>query len=219
MSSKVDYTQLDTTKLMGLTYSSDFVALPFDEKYFKDQDNYHYLSNLFEELQGRKPQVLPCVVHAADSLFQDIIPLRGYLSDQSLTVMWGGYSNQGHWLNIPQENYSLVVKREGTLAKFEDIEIELVEPKETVSLKKAEKLSSLEIGDYKIQSVKAVNTSYGLTYIVVMDDKEEYWANKQLTRLIGMLGDVSKVKDMTLKVISKSTTSQGNLSVRVGLYK
>ena len=221
MSSKVDYSRFNTSELMGLKYTLDYESLPFQEKYFKDQTEFDYLENLFEEVQGKKPSVLPCVVCTKDSMFQDILPLRGYLTEENMVVMWGGYSNQSHWLTIPKDNYTLSFKKDGTCAKFEGIEIELVERKEAPTLVKAQKLSVLEIGDYKIQEAKAVTTSYGPTYIVVIENRGEYWANTQLKRFIDMLGTerLSLLPNMWLKVLDKTTTPQGNLSVKVGLHK
>lgn len=219
---KVDYTRLNTSALMELKYNSNFVSLPFEEKYFKNLVEFNYLDNLYEETQGEKPTVLPCVVHAQESVFQRIIPLRGYIdsSNQNLVIMWGGYSNKEHWLTVVPECYTLTVKKdEGACAKFEFIEVELVEHQEKAPVVKAQKLSVLEVRDYRIQEVKSVTTSYGPTYIVVIENQGEFWANTQLKRLIDMLGDVTVLKNMTLKVLNKTTTSTGHLSVRIGLQK
>lgn len=219
MSSKVDYTRLNTEVLMDLEYYSDFVSLPFEEKYFKNKSEFNYLDNLYEEVQGVKPSVLPCVVRARQALFQDIIPLRGFLSEGQLIIMWGGYANKEHWLTIPAPSYTVAVKKDSTFAVFELIDVELVEQKETASLVKAKKLSALDEGTYKILEGKPRTTSYGPTYIVVIENEGEFWANAQLKRLVDMLGNVSVLKGMTLNVLSKTTTTQGHLSVKIGLQK
>ena len=132
--------------------------------------------------------------------------------------MWGGYSHKDHWFEVPFGSYEVDVIDNTSVALLGNYAINLVEEPSNISkeLTKAGKLADLEIGTFKIDSVKSVSTRYGEKFIAVIQGRE-YWANKQLTEYISMLGNVSVLPGMTLNVISKGTTSSGNPTVIVGL--
>ena len=215
----IDANCLNTKYLMSSTYESDFVTPPYHENVFADKDTFDSIFKLFVQFTDSEPTVAPNVVVSTQGMLQKVLPLRGYRKDKVLFVMWGGYSNKDHWFEVPKGSYEVDALEGTTVAVLGDYAVEVVTEPNNVDKKltPASKLSDLEVGPYKIDSVKSVKTQFGDKFIVVIQGNE-YWANKQLTEFISMLGHTT-ISGMTLNVISKGKTASGHPTVKVGLSK
>lgn len=86
---------------------------------------------------------------------------------------------------------------------------------------KADKITSLGIGQYTLQSVKIVATKFGNKTLLSIGGKE-YWANNQINELLSIMGLLPStpgqvnVINKDFKVVSKGTTGSGHPYVRVG---
>lgn len=86
---------------------------------------------------------------------------------------------------------------------------------------KAGKLIELEVGSYPLTQVTARKTEYGLGVIVTVNGKE-FWANKNLTRILhlrGLLPEVgsSQECEVYLRILSHKVTPSGNNYVTLGV--
>lgn len=214
----IDANCLNTKYLMSSKYESDFVTLPYHGDVFADKDTFDSISNLFIKFTGSEPTVAPNVVVSTQGMLQKVLPLRGYRKDKVLFVMWGGYSNKDHWFEVSKDGYEVEALDGTTVAVLDNYAVEVVPEPNNLDKKliPASKLSDLEVGPYKIDSVKSVKTQFGDKFIVVIQGNE-YWANKQLTGFINMLGNTDP-SGMTLNVISKGKTASGHPTVKVGLF-
>lgn len=86
---------------------------------------------------------------------------------------------------------------------------------------KADKISSLELGTYNLQSVKVVATKFGNKTLLTIGGKE-FWANNQMNELLSIMGllpntpgDVKPI-NKDFRVVSKGTTGSGHAFARVG---
>lgn len=213
----IDVNCLNKGYLVSSKYESDFVTLPYHKDVFADKDTFDSISNLFVKFTDFEPTVAPNVVVSTQGMLQKVLPLRGYRKDKVLFVMWGGYSNKDHWFEVPRDGYEVDTLDGITVAVLGDYVVEVVPEPNNLDKKltPASKLSDLEVGPYKIDSVKSVSTKFGDKSIVVIQGNE-YWANKQLTEFITMLGNTN-ISGMTLNVISKGKTASGHPTVKVGL--
>ena len=213
----IDANCLNTKYLMSSKYESDYVALPYHEDVFADKDTSDDIFNLFVRFTDSEPTVAPNVVVSTQGMLQKVLPLRGYRKDKVLFVMWGGYSNKDHWFEVSKNDYEVEALDGITVAVLDDYAVEVVTEPNNLdkNLTPASKLSDLKVGPYKIDSVKSVSTKFGDKIIVVIQGNE-YWANKQLTEFVNMLGNTN-ISGMTLNVISKGKTASNHPTVKVGL--
>lgn len=86
---------------------------------------------------------------------------------------------------------------------------------------KADKISSLELGTYTLQSVKVVATKFGNKTLLTIAGRE-FWANNQMNELLSIMGllpntpgDVKPI-NKDFRVVSKGTTGSGHAFARVG---
>lgn len=216
----IDAKCLNMGSLVLKKFDTNYMTLPYCEEVFADKDTFEDICQLFVGFTDFEPKVTPHVIVSTQGMLQKVLPLRAYRKDKVLFVMWGGYSHKDHWFEVPFGSYEVDVLDNTSVALLGNYAINLVEEPNNVSkeLTKAGKLADLEIGTFEIESVKPVATKFGEKFIAVIQGRE-YWANKQLTEYISMLGDVSVLSGMTLNVISKGTTSSGYKTVRVGLSR
>ena len=215
----IDANCLNMGYLVKSKYESDFVTLPYHEDVFADKDTSDDIFNLFVKFTDSEPTVAPNVVVSTQGMLQKVLPLRGYRKGKVLFVMWGGYSNKDHWFEVSKNDYEVEALDGITVAVLDDYAVEVVPEPNNLdkNLTPASRLSDLEVGPYKIDSVKSVSTKFGDKIIVVIQGNE-YWANKQLTGFVNMLGNTD-ISDMTLNVISKGKTASNHPTVKVGLSK
>ena len=216
----IDSNCLNMANLVMRKYEADFVTPSFCGSNFADEETFNSLSELFSVYAGFEPTFAPNVVVSAQGMLQKVLTLQGYRKEGVLFVMWGGYSHKDHWFEVPKGDYEVDVFDNMSVAVIGGFAVKLVsEPDNTdKEFTKADKLSSLEVGAFKIDSVKSVATKFGDKYIAIIGGKE-YWANKQLAEYVNMLGSTDKLSGMTLNVISKGITTSGHPSVKVGLSK
>lgn len=216
----IDINLFNRMELLGLDYSEDFVAPRFYPQFFDHVDDFVQIREFFHTSKGFEPKVLPVVVRSTFGVLQQVLPLRGYRKNGVLFIMWGGFSNKDHWVEVDKANYEVDVVDNQSVAIVGDYAVALVtepESRDTKDMVKADKLSALALGNYKLESVKAIETKFGPKFIACIGDKE-FWANKQLEGFIQMLG-CANMGGMTLKVLSKGTTASGHPTVKVGLVK
>ncbi len=216
----IDSTCLDMEYLVLKEYDSDFVTPPYCAEVFADKDTFDNIFDLFSKYAGFEPTFAPNVMVSTQGMLQRVLTLQGYRKDGVLFVMWGGYSRKDHWFEVPKGEYEVDVLDNTSVAVIGDFAVKLVEEpgNSDKEFTKASKLSALKVGAFKIDSVKSVATKFGNKFIAVIQG-QEYWANKQLTEYIDMLGDTAKLSGMTLNVISKGTTVTGHPTVKVGLSR
>lgn len=86
---------------------------------------------------------------------------------------------------------------------------------------KADKISSLELGQYTLQSVKLVATKFGNKTLLTIGGKE-FWANNQMNELLSIMGllpntpNEVKAINKEFRIVSKGTTGSGHAFARVG---
>lgn len=212
----IDSTCLGMEYLLSFTYEADFVTAPFCNDIFTDNDTFHKIRELFVTYAKKPPTISPNVLISAQGVLQKVLALRGYVKEGVLFVMWGGFSHKDHWFEVPQGDYEPGVLDSTPVAFIGGFAVQIIEEPSNSGKAKASKLSTLEVGAYKIDSVKPVSTTFGDTYIVTISGLE-YWANAQLSGLIRMLGDTAKLSGGTLTVLTKGETNAGRPTVKVGL--
>ena len=216
----IDANCLDMEYLMLREYESNFVTPPYSAEVFADKGTFDKIFELFVEFTGFEPTVAPNVMMSTQGMLQKVLTLQGYRKSGVLFVMWGGFSHKDHWFEVPKGSYEVDVLDNTSVAVIGDFAVKLVEEPNNSDkeLTKASKLSALDVGAFKIDSVKAVTTKFGDKFIAIIRG-QEYWANKQLSEYITMLGDTAKLSGMTLNVLSKGTTVTGHPTVKVGLSR
>ena len=86
---------------------------------------------------------------------------------------------------------------------------------------KADKISSLELGQYTLNSVKLVATKFGNKTLLTIGGKE-FWANNQMNELLSIMGllpntpNEVRVINKDFRIVSKGTTGSGHAFARVG---
>ena len=211
---------LDMEYLLLRQYEADFVTPSCCAGVFADKDTFDNIVELFLKYAGFEPTFAPNVVISTQGMLQKVLPLSGYMKDGVLFVMWGGYSHKDHWFEVPKDEFYPWVVDNIKVAVIGEFAVKVVdEPGDSgKEFTKANKLSTLEVGSFKIDSVKSVPTTYGDKFIVIIGG-QEYWANKQLSEYIDMIRDTEKLSGMTLNVLSKGVTATGHHTVKVGLSR